>query len=411
MIQKIKEKLLKSKAFAKDMLVNTIAFGIYIISQQIVLMPSMSKMLLEEAYSKYILYISIFAIITNVLGSELGIVRQIRGDKEKGGDYNRILLGLLPIIIVTATVSLRLLKYSVLDIVFFNITILMANIRLYAGAYFRMNKTFKKVMFQNILYLLGIFSGILLHNLLPYVWMPTFIAEILALVYSIINTDILRVGIDKTDASKDITKTFVDLGFIALLSNGITYFDKILIYPILGDAAVTIYYATSSMSKIISLIVNPLHGVMLSWLKSDDKKFKSKILSLTIKANIPMILIVFVISIPLTMIAIKILYSQYFEQSKIIIIPVCIGLAFATATSITKAIVLKYVNSKKITRAYMIYFVIFVTAVLIMSRYFGLVGFAYANVIAKIALWGMFLALLGIHTKNIDEGDQNEGKE
>lgn len=72
-----------------------------------------------------------------------------------------------------------------------------------------------------------------------------------------------------------------------------TYFDKIIIYPILGDNAVNVYYATSSMSKILNLITNPLHGVILSWLKGNDENFKNKVTATTIKANIPVLIIVF----------------------------------------------------------------------------------------------------------------------
>lgn len=41
-------------------------------------MPIMAKILPDEDFAKTVLYISIFAIITNVLGSELGIVKQVK---------------------------------------------------------------------------------------------------------------------------------------------------------------------------------------------------------------------------------------------------------------------------------------------------------------------------------------------
>lgn len=408
MISKIKKKFLKMKDFLKDMFVNTLSFGLYIIAQQIVLMPTMSRLFAEQEYSRYILYISIFAVITNVLGSELGITRQVRAEKEKGSDYNRILFSLAPIVMAASIIALYLLKYRVIDIVFFVITILMANIRLYAGSYFRMNKTFKKVMFQNALYLIGIIIGLILTIWLPYVWLPTLIAEILALIYSLINTDVLKAGIKKSESNKEIIKTFINLGTVSLLTNGIVYFDKILVYPILGDTAVTVYYATSTMSKVISLIINPLYSVILSWLKADDKEFKNKIMLLTIKANIPMVIITFIVSLPLTFISLRILYPQYIETAKNIIIPICMALAFGTVSSIVKAIVLKYMESKKVVKVYILYFIIFIISAIIMSKYMGLIGFAYANVISKFSIWVMFLLLLWKCTKNIDEGENNK---
>ena len=76
------EKLKKFKNLIKDLFFNTLGFGIYILTQQILLMPIMAKILPDEDFAKTVLYISIFAIITNVLGSELGIVKQVKKDEK-----------------------------------------------------------------------------------------------------------------------------------------------------------------------------------------------------------------------------------------------------------------------------------------------------------------------------------------
>lgn len=393
MREKFKNTWNKIKGFIKDMFINTFSFGIYIITQQIILMPIMSRILSQEEYANYIIYISVFAIISNVLGSELGIVRQIRDDKEEGKSYNRILAILIPIILVISAISLYFLKYNIVDISFLTISIILANIRLYSASCFRMNKDFKKVLLQNVIYLIGILIGLAMYIKWNYVWIPALVAEMFTFIYNLFNTDILKAGISKK-RDKDIIKTFSNLGFISLLVNGVVYFDKILIYPILGGTAVTLYYATSAMSKVINLIVNPLYSVILSWLKDNDEKFKSKIVSLTIKINIPVLIFSFVISVPLTYIALKILYPQYFAEALYLIIPVCISLAFSVVSSLVKAILLKYMDSKKLVKAYVIYFIIFVMSAIIMSKLMGLIGFAYSNIISKFSLWLIFLILL-----------------
>ena len=261
MKKKIKNIWNKIKYFIKDMVVNTFSFGLYIIAQQIILMPIMSRNLSEEAYANYIIYISVFAVISNVLGSELGIVRQIRNDINEGKCYNRVLVKMIPIIILVSVVALWCLNYNVIDITFLTLSIILANIRLYSASYFRMNKDFKKVLFQNLIYLVGISVGVVLYKKWEYIWLPTLIAEVCSFIYYLFNTDIIKSGITKK-RDKDILKVFANLGFISLLINGMVYFDKILVYPILGGAAVTLYYSTNAMSKIINLIVNPIYSVI-----------------------------------------------------------------------------------------------------------------------------------------------------
>lgn len=389
------EKLKKIKNLIRDLFFNTLGFGIYIATQQILLMPIMAKIFPEEEFAKIVLYISVFAIVTNVLGSELGIVKQVKRDEiRENSDYNRILLQLFPFIILVSIVTLYILKFNVIEIIMLTITILLGNTRLYSAAHFRANKDFKKIVIQNVLYLIGTVLGLFITYKLKMIAIPMLLAEVICLIFDILNTDIIKTGVSKTQSNKEIWKTFAGFGFISFLINMTTYFDKIIIYPILGDNAVNVYYATSSMSKILSLITNPLHGVILSWLKGNDDEFKRKVTTVTLKANIPMLIITFVLSIPLTYIAVMILYPQYLEDSRKLIIPICIGVAFSTAASIVKAILMKYIESKKLVKIYVIYIIILFLGATIASYYIGITGFAYAISLASVSLWIMFILLL-----------------
>lgn len=389
------EKLKKIKNLIRDLFFNTLGFGIYIATQQILLMPIMAKIFPEEEFAKIVLYISVFAIVTNVLGSELGIVKQVKRDEiREKSDYNRILLQLFPFIILVSIVTLYILKFNVIEIIMLTISILLGNTRLYSAAHFRANKDFKKIVIQNVLYLIGTVLGLFITYKLKMIAIPMLLAEVICLIFDILNTDIIKTGVSKTQSNKEIWKTFAGFGFISFLINMTTYFDKIIIYPILGDNAVNVYYATSSMSKILSLITNPLHGVILSWLKGNDEEFKKKVTTVTLKANIPMLIITFLLSIPLTYIAVMILYPQYLEDSRKLIIPICIGVAFSTASSIVKAILMKYIESKKLVKIYVIYIIILFLGATIASYYIGITGFAYAISLASVSLWTMFILLL-----------------
>lgn len=402
------KKLKKIQNLIRDLLFNTLGFGIYIATQQILLMPIMARILPEEDFAKVVLYISVFAIITNVLGSELGIVKQVKKEKiSEESDYNRILLQLFPTIILIAIMILAILRFNILEIIMLTITIILGNTRLYSAAHFRANKDFKKIVMQNILYLVGTAIGLFITYKLKLIAIPMLLAEIMCLIFDISKTDIIKTGISKTKHNKEIWNTFAGFGFISFLINMTTYFDKIIIYPILGENAVNVYYATSSMSKILSLITNPLHGVILSWLKGNDEEFKKKVTTVTLKANMPILIITFVLSLPLTYIAVIILYPQYLEDSKKLMIPICVGVAFSTAASIIKAILMKYIESKKMVKMYVIYNVILLVGATIASYYFGITGFAYATAIASTSLWIMFILLLNrtntLQERKIDE--------
>ena len=147
------------------------------------------------------------------------------------------------------------------------------------------------------------------------------------------------------------------------------------------------------MSKIVSLISNPLHSVLLSWIKG-DKESKVNSLKLIFKYCLPLVIIISIITIPLTYYAVLLLYKSYLEASISIIIPISIGAGFSFVSSIIKAFVLKYINSKKILKTYIKYLASFVVFSLILSHFYGLFGFALANMISRIVLFMLFINVL-----------------
>lgn len=149
--------LKKYKVFLSDMFLNMVGFGIYIIAQQILLLPILAKIVDDNIYSSIVLYISILNVICNVTGGELGNVRLVRDseykDKKIIGDFTRILTLISPVIAVIAFPIFLYLKYSVLGSILLVATILMANVRLYSTCYYRLEQKYVKVILQNVCYL------------------------------------------------------------------------------------------------------------------------------------------------------------------------------------------------------------------------------------------------------------------
>lgn len=387
MISKIK----KHKMFIKDILLNSFSFAIYIFSQQIIFMPIMGKLLPENTFANFIIFISIFSIISNSFGCELGIVRQIKEDNNSS-QYNYIMRWLLGSVLIVSIICLSFLKFSILETLLLSIVVSLANIRLYICSCFRMKKYFKGVMVQNILYLIGLLFGLGLFLKFKIIWIPSLIAELVSLSYSLIKSD-FKLFSKKVKVEKKTLVAFKDYSIIEFLINMMTYFDKILIYPILGTNAVNVYYATTTMSKMVSLISNPLHSVLLSWIKNDGKS-KDGILTIVFKYCFSLILLISIITIPLTYIAVRLLYNSYLNDSLLIIIPISIGAGFAFATSIIKAVILKYIDSKKTLSSYIKYFISFIILSIILSKFYGLMGFALANMLSRVILFVLFIEVL-----------------
>ena len=385
-LKKIKKIINKYKFLFSDMILNMVGFGIYVVSQKIILLPIIAKQVNDNVYTSLTLFMSILNIFCNVTGGELGNVRLIKNndykDKKVIGDFSRILLILSLLIIVIGSPILIFLKYEYKYILFFILTILMANIRLYATNFYRLEKKFLKVIIQNLIYLIGIILGLFLFNYIHEIYIVVFIPELISIMYALLNCDLIKMGFKKTTEIKSTIKKYIGLGTISLLNNIMNYCDSILIYPILGAQQVSVYYAVNSVSNITSLLTNPMSSVILSWISNAKDEKKNKIFKITLSINIPLIIIVTLITIPLTYLSMFVLYKQYLSGITILVILISISTAFGTAGAFTKTILIKYTKTANLVGIYIMYFIVLSILGIILSKIYSLIRicFCYRNI-------------------------------
>ena len=384
-LKKIKKIINKYKFLFSDMILNMVGFGIYVVSQKIILLPIIAKQVNDNVYTSLTLFMSILNIFCNVTGGELGNVRLIKNndykDKKVIGDFSRILLILSLLIIVIGSPILIFLKYEYKYILFFILTILMANIRLYATNFYRLEKKFLKVIIKNLIYLIGIILGLFLFNYIHEIYIVLFIPELISIIYALFNCDLIKMGLNKTTEIKSTIKKYIGLGTISLLNNIMNYCDSILIYPILGAQQVAVYYAVNSVSNITSLLTNPMSSVILSWISNAKDEKKNKIFKITLSINIPLIIIVTLITMPLTYLSMFVLYKQYLSGITILVILISISTAFGTAGAFTKTILIKYTKTANLVGIYIMYFLVLSILGIILSKIYSLIRicFCYCN--------------------------------
>ena len=213
------------------------------------------------------------------------------------------------------------------------------------------------------------------------IYIVLFIPELISIIYALFNCDLIKMGLNKTTEIKSTIKKYIGLGTISLLNNIMNYCDSILIYPILGVQQVAVYYAVNSVSNITSLLTNPMSSVILSWISSAKDEKKNKIFKITLSINIPLIIIVTLITIPLTYLSMFVLYKQYLSGITILVILISISTAFGTAGAFTKTILIKYTKTANLVGIYIMYFIVLSILGIILSKIYSLIRicFCYCN--------------------------------
>ena len=400
LIIKIRTFFYKDKLFFKDAFLNMMAFAIYICSQQIVLLPALAKLLDENSYANVILFITILNVFSNVLGGQLGVTHQLqkyqydgKREEEKSDFFILMLLSSL-LVVICFPIILNILNYKVLSIVFMTITALVSNYRMYIRYLFRLNSTYINTIVQNIVYFIGVCCGLLTFKFIQISWLPLFIGEIFALVYTIFVIPHKIIKIRKSKIFSKTLKRYSGLGLADALTNVVNLIDKLLVFPLLGAYSLAVYNAGTATSKVAALVMNPLNEVILVKLSKAKDKGASSLLRAVITFSFIFSSALFVILIPLIYVLSFILYRQYLDDIKAIIILLSMGCAVGTTSSVMKNFILRFANPKQLGICYLINLVVIVVCGLYGARMYGLLGFAFAMVIGHVELWISFVVVL-----------------
>ena len=131
---------------------------------------------------------------------------------------------------------------------------------------FRLELNFKGIVINNIIMVVGYVVGLVLYSFTLY-WQYVYILGIsFSLIYIIKHSDIITEKIRITPLFKRHLVELLFLIFASLINNLLNYADRIIIYPLIGGTAVSIYYASTLFGKIVSTAISPLNSVALSYL-------------------------------------------------------------------------------------------------------------------------------------------------
>ena len=177
------------RLFSKDIFFNTIAFGLVILAQHIIVLPILARHLDENTFANSILFVTILNFISLILGNDIGNTKMILNSEYKSsgieGDFKRILLMSMPLCILASFIASLFLAEDLISKLMIIFTISIANIKSYIIAEFRRNKDFNKIFVLNTVYLAFVCIGISLFFLTKLYSIPFFAAEIASFAYSL----------------------------------------------------------------------------------------------------------------------------------------------------------------------------------------------------------------------------------
>tara|TARA_Y100001954_G_scaffold74110_2_gene81228 strand:+ start:10779 stop:12008 length:1230 start_codon:yes stop_codon:yes gene_type:complete len=390
MTQKIVMKNILNKNI-RDFSVYTFAFGLYIFSQQVLIMPIISRNTNEKIFSEIILFITFFNIFCIVIGDELSNTRIARNKvydkKYADGDFFYLLFFLTICLIFLVIIANIFINISWLKIFIFCLIISLGVSRYFLMSFYKIDQKFKSILKANIFYLFGSICGLFLFFNYQLLYAPFLVAEILSILFICLDLFYLNkhsITFERTREFENTKKMFSNLSITAIIINLISYMDRVIILPILGASSMAIYFSASSTSKILSLIANPLSSFLLSKMGTNDNLDKKNILRFAIKYFLPMIIVFFSASLILCFIAINFLYPQYYFPAINLIYPISLAVSLSLVNILFKPFLILTVKSKLVLYSNIFYALTFMLSIYPMVYFGGLYGFACSVALGRL---------------------------
>lgn len=397
-----------NKKIIIDMGLNIIAAAVPVAMLQLVVYPNIARQIGGEEYGLMLTVYSIWIMISNSLGVVLNNIKLLRFPEyqkiEDEGDVALLLRRWLSAssVIVFAIIWIYCGSFSATHIILGTFVAAFILLKAYLEVGFRIKLDYVAILCNNIILALGFLIGYLMFSL-SGVWEFVFlIGYASSAVFCIIKTGLLKEPAKKTNIYNNVRKDAYSLVLAAVITNTINYADKLVLYPLMGGTAVSIYYTATILGKITGMLTGPINSVILSYITHWDNsraRVFSKILALGIGLSVLGYLITLAISRPV----INLLFPQWLEQVMEIIPLTTATIMLTILASFLQPFVLRYCKMQWQIGISAIGSAIYFISALILWSVLGLKGFCIGTIIGGISKLAVMVAVYFSNTRNITD--------
>jgi O-antigen/teichoic acid export membrane protein len=388
-----------------DSVLSIIASIIPIFGLQFILLPLVAAKISTNSYGLLITLTALMNLSSGTLGNILDNSKLVSYKKYEDlkvkGDYNILLVILIVISLLIMSAGIFFYQEHV-DIVSFLLLIGASTFYLlkeYMGVEFKIKLKFNLVLVNSIILILGYTAGFLLFIVSEYWEFIFFFGFMFSFIFMIKMTSTLLEPLRRTPYFKQTlnqSSSFLISG--VLLSLG-TYLDKLLLYPLLGGAAVATYFTATIIGKTIAMVVAPINGVLLSYL-ARLQYFNSKYFYLVLYLSSIMGVGAFILIILVSETLLTILYPQYVDGALNYINITTLSIIVIVISNSLNTIVLKFCEARMQIIINLLYLIIYVGGSIILIKPFGLMGFCIGILIASIARLIVIVVVYHLNNKS-----------
>jgi len=193
-----------------------------------------------------------------------------------------------------------------------------------------------------------------------------------------------------TPLPKKTAKKWSVLSLTSLLSNAMIYLDRLLLYPIVGAAAVAIYTTASFFGKCVAALIPSASNVLLAYFSQKNYRMTKSAFLKIVALSIAFCGLCYLISVPFAPWITRLLYPSLFGEANSLLLLANAAAMIAAAGTLAQTIVLRFCKTTKLLYVQIMYSVVYLGGGLAVLGTYGIMGFCWvaiaANLVRLIAL-------------------------
>ena len=302
------------------MALNIVATAIPTFVLQLLILPNLAKFMSDDNYGLLVTVLAFLNVMPSTMGNVLNNIRLLYNENyvetNNEGDFNILLAILEGVNFLSVTVFLFYYdsNLTLFTVLMTGITALLWLAREYFLVAFRLIINYRAILLCNVIMVGGYGIGYLLF-LGTKVWQVIYISGLLcSLIYCFIRSRLWKEPFKITPLFKRTSTQGLLLLIAKILNRLLVYADKIIVFPVLGGALVSVYYAATVFGKVVSLMITPVNSVVLTYLAKAKKKTDSMLKS-ALLVGIAVCAVGYIVCVLISRPVLSILYPQYVDSA------------------------------------------------------------------------------------------------
>ncbi|MCR5783335.1 MAG: hypothetical protein K6G90_11455 [Clostridia bacterium] len=387
----------------KDFILSALGLVVMNGAMQLFINPSLEKWLGKTGFGEYQ---SIFAIVA-IMGTTFGVaanysrVLKSREKKDSNGDYNLFMLMSACVCVAAAGVTLYIYKdFTVAGFCILSFLMIFTVLRYYGDCWFRLKLDYLGYFFYYVAVTAGYCAGLAIFRYLVKSWMIAILTgEAAAVVFVFFAGRIFR-GPGLLRRSEHFSGNFRSFGILSAsnaVSAVIQNADRIILRLAIDPAAVTIFYVSTLLGKVVSLLTTPLNGVMIGYLARFKGKISKKMFLIFTLASLGVGVVACAACYVGSLILIPVLYRsdpELIAEARQYYLLANAGQVFFFVTNCLTTIILRMAGEKYSMYTNLFYLAVYAAAVIPLTLSHGIWGMATGLMIANTAKF-VFVAVIG----------------